>query len=95
MVHDIQDHNGTARDLNLDPQQKILVVSILLNICITDIRDPYEEQPLDLSEHAETVAALKKLAVEEHSKSLFPPHYSNVVDAMPGNNDGNFTSGWC
>ena len=62
---------------------------------LTDIRDPYEQHPLDLSEHAELVAALKKLAVEAHSKSLFPPHYSNVAGAMPGNNGGNFTTGWC
>ena len=62
---------------------------------MTDLRDPYEQQPLDLSEHADTVTELKNLAMEAHSQSRFPPHYSNVEDAMPGNNDGNFTTGWC
>ena len=58
-------------------------------------RDPLEQQPMDLDQHADIVADLKRMAIEAHSLSAFPPHYSNVEDAMPGYNNGNFTTGWC
>lgn len=58
-------------------------------------RDPLEQQPMDLDQHADIVADLKRMAIEAHSLSAFPPHYSNVEDAMPGYNNGSFTTGWC
>ena len=50
---------------------------------------------MDLDQHADIVADLKRMAIEAHSLSVFPRHYSNVEDAMPGYNNGSFTTGWC
>ena len=58
-------------------------------------RDPHEEAPLDVEEHSARVAALQARVVAALPRTTFPPHYSNVAAAMPGYNQGNFTTGWC
>ena len=59
------------------------------------IRDPYEKHPLPVKENKQRIAEMKKIIKEGYPLTRFPKHYTNVEAAFPGNNGGNFVTGWC
>ena len=57
--------------------------------------DPYENDSLNLKKFDNIVKKMKRIIQKEWKRTKFPEHYKAVRAAFPGNNNGNFTTGWC